>query len=1376
MVLPDAQLLAPNESVGDAYLVERLLGSGGMGRVYLARDIRLERQVAIKVLLPDAARDEDAEARFVREARTLSRVNHPNVVAIHSFGRHKGQWYIAMEHVDGEGLDTWLQERGPMSLPDAASVVRQIASGIAEAHAVGIIHRDIKPANVLLRRLASGALLAKVLDFGLARSARMSDDSGISLPGALLGTPTYMSPEQIQGTAVDGRSDLYSLGVLAFQTLTARPPYLRPTLQATLVAHLAAELPALVLPGVPASVAGALQRQVHRAMAKRPEDRHATIVAFAEAFCEAAGVAGGGGLIGGEPAVRCATCGRGDARPGGFCPGCGSPVPKALCPTCQTPRAGERFVCVECGGALVQAQGRGALLHDEPHGHGAASLSTATATVLVARLDGAEVDLPLLRDVSASFVATVEREGGRVLAVLGNELLAIFGLGGMREWETEAAVDGALALRGMVRETLSARGAKAGLHIGIEVGPIGTVGAGVAWGTAMAGGQAVQVARLAARQGQEADVGICLADRAWREVRTAYLAERVASGRWAIVRRKPVSFLDHDTSSRQPPLVGREVELAQLRRIQRRVLRQGRGAVAPLSGLAGVGKSRLVGEFLRRVEGDSEVKWHIDVARCSAGGVPVAFEPFAQIIRRRIGADEQVVDAEALAQRLAELPGMQAMDTPVHVVRRRVAALGRIAGATDRGAHVGTPRPASEAETQAAFEAVAAYLKGAAAQGPVAVVIEDLHRARGQTLALLEHLIRASAALPVLFVLVMRESRAEAVMSTLDLSVTQASLIEVPPLEIEECGELMSSLLHGFEPPHALVKAVQGFSEGLPLRVEEAIDALVGDGVLRQAAGGWEVGDPAGARRALDRTMSELVLDRVGRLPPAEQQVLRALAVAGTLAPLGLIGAVLDREASPAQIEGLLRSGLVHERQAGRFGEQRELTFRSPQVREIVLQSTDPATRAEHHRRAAGWMTAWTGPRPADHGPQIAQHFLAAGDHRASTGSLLEAARDALYAFSNRDAFDILLAAAEVGRKWVESDPSDPEARAQLAEVFIALAEVGQRVGDTQAGLAAAEEVLALLAPGGPERVLRCRAVCAHGDLLEQLGRYAEAIAAFEQAAPDAIDDPGLDEPAAHARSRLAMVLHKAGELDRAQRVAEQALARWAGRTETAFFRTYGRLEQALGHVASARGRFEIASRHYETAIAWVERAGDVVGVAMATVSMGNLAFRARDLRRAEQLYRDAVRQFRSLDVVRGRAMAQTNLGNVMLEEGRYAEAMKQLREAEDTMRRSGTADMLPETLRLIAACSLALGDVRAANTHASEAVERAREMGNRALIDATRKTQARVRRASEAIERITLTPGELEGPDTEPDPGFETEGTMPYIRGPAPRPAEQED
>jgi len=199
------------------YQVIEELGRGGMGRVYKVLDREVEEKVALKLIRPDIAGDEETIRRFRSELRLARQVAHPNVCRMHDLGRFEGTYYITMEYVSGEDLKSTLKRMGPLGAGKVVSVARQIAAGLSEAHRLGIVHRDLKPQNVMVDREGT----VRIMDFGIARSARARGDTG---PAMLVGTPDYMSPEQAEGREVDARSDTYSLGVVLYELLTGRFP------------------------------------------------------------------------------------------------------------------------------------------------------------------------------------------------------------------------------------------------------------------------------------------------------------------------------------------------------------------------------------------------------------------------------------------------------------------------------------------------------------------------------------------------------------------------------------------------------------------------------------------------------------------------------------------------------------------------------------------------------------------------------------------------------------------------------------------------------------------------------------------------------------------------------------------------------------------------------------------------------------------------------------------------------------------------------------------------------------------------------------------------------------------------------------------------
>jgi len=204
------------------YTILRLLGKGGMGRVYLAEETMLGRRVAIKIVSEDFSADIPTLQRFVREARTMATVEHPHIVRVYSFGEVEGRQYLVMEYVKGESLAGRIKRLGKLDSTEALRILSEVVDALAAAWSNGIVHRDVKPANVLLDE--DGRV--RVADFGLAKGVEVDGDSSITRVGQVVGTPHYLSPEQARGeSALDFRADVYSLGVVLYEMLTGEPPF-----------------------------------------------------------------------------------------------------------------------------------------------------------------------------------------------------------------------------------------------------------------------------------------------------------------------------------------------------------------------------------------------------------------------------------------------------------------------------------------------------------------------------------------------------------------------------------------------------------------------------------------------------------------------------------------------------------------------------------------------------------------------------------------------------------------------------------------------------------------------------------------------------------------------------------------------------------------------------------------------------------------------------------------------------------------------------------------------------------------------------------------------------------------------------------------------
>jgi serine/threonine-protein kinase len=275
--------MPPELHVGSTFAghrIDALAGRGGMGIVYRATDLALDRVVALKLIAPDVAHDPSFRARFGHECRIAAGLDHPHVVEVYSAGEQDGVLYVTMRYVEGTDLGRLLQAERQLEVGRAVGLLAQVASALDEAHGRGLVHRDVKPANVLLARRNGGGEHAYLTDFGLAHD------------GAGFGTADYAAPEQVRGEPLDGRADVYSTGCVLYEMLAGAPPFHRATAEETVRAHLREAPPAIERDDLPAGFDDVLRR----ALSKVPDDRHATageLAAEAADLVEGAVVAAG---------------------------------------------------------------------------------------------------------------------------------------------------------------------------------------------------------------------------------------------------------------------------------------------------------------------------------------------------------------------------------------------------------------------------------------------------------------------------------------------------------------------------------------------------------------------------------------------------------------------------------------------------------------------------------------------------------------------------------------------------------------------------------------------------------------------------------------------------------------------------------------------------------------------------------------------------------------------------------------------------------------------------------------------------------------------------------------------------------------------------
>jgi protein kinase-like protein len=291
--------------VADRYHVTRKLGEGGMGQVYLAEHVKMGRRSAIKVMNPAMVHDPDAVARFNREAANASRIAHPNVCAIYDFGETgDGLIYLAMEFIEGEPLTDLLKRDQSLPTVRAVQIFTQVADALQAAHDLGIVHRDLKPDNIMLTRGRSGADVVKVVDFGIAKAIGGDDSQKVTKTGLVVGTPEFMSPEQLAGDKVDGRTDIYALALVLYKMLTGKLPFEASTVQETMIKRLTDKPVPLAAARPDLRFPAGLQETLDAGLARDPTDRYQSATKFAGDVSSVVGLDRGAGATAPLPATR----------------------------------------------------------------------------------------------------------------------------------------------------------------------------------------------------------------------------------------------------------------------------------------------------------------------------------------------------------------------------------------------------------------------------------------------------------------------------------------------------------------------------------------------------------------------------------------------------------------------------------------------------------------------------------------------------------------------------------------------------------------------------------------------------------------------------------------------------------------------------------------------------------------------------------------------------------------------------------------------------------------------------------------------------------------------------------------------------------------
>ncbi|HVS66255.1 MAG TPA: tetratricopeptide repeat protein [Thermoanaerobaculia bacterium] len=1056
--------LGPGSVLGRYEIVDRI-GSGGMGVVFRARDPQLDRPVALKVL--SASLHANAE-RFTREARAASALNHPHIATVYELGEDDGRAFIAMELVDGPSLHARARQ-GPIPLEEVIRIGAQVADALAAAHVRGIVHRDLKPGNVVLCPERG----VKLVDFGLAKRATgggAADRSGgpLTSAGMVLGTVTYMSPEQAGGLAIDFRSDHFSLGTMLYELVTGHHPFRGVSHVETLAAILRDTPQALreLAPRAPHW----LERVIHRCLAKDPQARFATTAELARALAQR-GVVAGSVPASGSPR-ECRGCERTIGAEHRFCPYCGFPQ-GAVCGACgQRLEAGAAF-CSGCGAEVDVRVEEATTASRGPKSEASRASRSLSgerrlASVVASRLDGYstladELDperrRELLRGFEAEARAIADEESGLLLRFEGGELLMVFGLAGAREDDAQRAIRAAERLHralgrsrqcGRARTASAASRAELRLCTGIYSGMV--ISEPADRGELQVTGPAVQAAEHLARRATAGELRVSSETRRLSEgsgFRSIGLTGARRSGE----------------SSGLSAFAGRRRELATLLEAAS-ALGRGEGRFVEVIGEAGSGKTRLLHELRR--EGDWSGCKLVE-ARCQSYGAASPYLPLVEVLRRLMDLDDeasQEQQMEAVKEAVADFGADLEPYVPLYV---------HLLSPSENDD--GLPRYLDRKHLRHTLQAALVGLVTlAASRRPTMILLEDWHwvdEASHEVVRQLAELTSSHA----LTVVVTR--RPDAPLSWPPLA--SPSTISLSPIDLECAEQIVRSVLGNAALDREIAVALHQRSGGNPFFLEELCRSLKEERRLEESGGRMRL---RGAIESLElpATVHALLRARLDRVTGVARDVLRRAAVIGREFGADVLAATLGEVDLDAALGVLRARGLIRQL---RIFPYPEYTFQHILVQEAAYESLLRHQRVSLHGQVGRAIERVHAGRLEEHLERLAHHFAQAESWSKAVHYGRRAARRA----GDLSHFAEAMSMIDRSLEWLEWCPEGDESRSERIGLLLDKERLCETLGWRDEQVRLIEELLAILVPRGDSAEL-VDVLIRKGELEAQLAKY----------------------------------------------------------------------------------------------------------------------------------------------------------------------------------------------------------------------------------------------------------------------------------------------
>jgi serine/threonine protein kinase/predicted ATPase len=1128
------------------YRILKVLGQGGMGVVFLAEDTQLQRPVALKVIRPEIGQIPKNRERFLREARAMAQVRSDHVVTVYQVGQSDEVCYLAMELLEGESLDRWLERVVTPPIAEVLRIGREIALALAAAHARGLVHRDVKPANVWLE---APARRVKLLDFGIARP--QVEDARITNPGMVVGTPMYMAPEQAQGQQVDGRADLFSLGCVLYQLLTGRPPFEGKTTFGVLSAVITQTPPpaSQFNPAIPAPLTDLLARL----LAKRPVDRPASAAVVAEELQSAERA---GALLAHQPApsdtlVRCAGQVVAPAdllwsgiQPQSVSPSAETPAPSASVPL--HPRPAESSETVRRRAREAERRQVTVLVcgHDLFESEAYLGLET-------------EDQAQALRAFQQACEQAVRCHDGTVVHCNEQGLLACFGYPVAHEDAALRAAEAGLRLlhdvEALVGQLRHVPDLEAKPWVCLHTGPavveekedtVSVVGdvrnVAVRLKNVAAPGQVVctdATRRLFRDQLQCAKLGDQKIRGVSRPV-TLFRVERAASAR-SLFELAPAAL---------SPLTGRDNEISLLKDRWEQA-QEGMGQVVFLVGEPGLGKSRLVHTLKEHVLGQKvggEVDAPVIEWRCSPHYQNTGLRPAIDFYERALGFRPEEPPTDRF-DRLLSRAAKYGLDRP-EIVPLWAALLSL--PTPDRFPPLALPPARQREET---FRLLLEWLHVRAARGPILFVVEDLHWIDASTLELLGQFIAEFEHDRVLALFTFRPE-----FKLPWAAVGHQTSLALPRLTRRQVGDLMRKKA-GEAVSEAVIAQVYDRAGGVPLFVEEFTKMVQETAALDQAGSGGARG-PAVLGHEIPSTLQDLVMARLDRMEGG-RELAQLAAVLGREFSHELLAAVatVDEPTLQAELARLAQADILYAK--GR-PPRCTYTFKHTLLEDALYNALVKARRQEFHRRI-GEVLESRFPHTAETQPELlGRHFTEAGLTDRAVSYWLKAGQRSRERSANTEAIGHLMCGLSLVATLPESRSRDDWELRLLTElapahitahgyaapeagpILVRARELCQRIGDTR-------QQFGIMLGMWEWHIVR-------GDLPVCVGQAAEGMALAQRQR-----DPGM---MMEALFMPGVTMYYRAQFAGARTHLENALAKYDDRERTKFWTAYTGHDGGITH------------------------------------------------------------------------------------------------------------------------------------------------------------------------------------------------------------------